>query len=73
MTDRLVVKLKDPVIFLVYLNEFNMAVSAFTLQSSEAKVSGCMFMRKEFYIMQFLYNYFIFLILFPLRAGTKDF
>lgn len=37
-TDRLVIKVKEPTLYAVYLNEFNMPVTAFTLQCSEAQV-----------------------------------
>jgi pleckstrin homology domain-containing family G member 5 len=39
LTDRLVIKLKekDNVVHCVYLNDFNMAITAFALQCSEAK------------------------------------
>lgn len=39
MTDKLVVKLKEKenILHCVYLNEYNMAIAAFTLQSNEAK------------------------------------
>lgn len=38
MTDRIVTQMKDNSIYCVYLNEFNTAVSAFTLQNVETKV-----------------------------------
>lgn len=38
ITDRLVIKVKDNTLYSVYLNEFNVAVAAFSLQCTEAKV-----------------------------------
>lgn len=38
MTDKLVINLKDNVLFCVYLNELNCAVAAFSLHCSEPKV-----------------------------------
>lgn len=37
LTDRLIVKHKDNILYCVYLNEFQIAVAAFTLQCTEAK------------------------------------
>ncbi|XP_052895183.1 pleckstrin homology domain-containing family G member 5 isoform X2 [Anopheles moucheti] len=37
MTDRLIVQLKDQAIYCCYVNELNMVVAAFTLQSSKAQ------------------------------------
>ncbi|KAG4069026.1 hypothetical protein HA402_008337 [Bradysia odoriphaga] len=37
ITDRLVIKVKENTLYSVYLNEFNVAVTAFTLQCPEAK------------------------------------
>lgn len=39
MTDRLVIKHRENTLYLVYLNEFGLSVSAFTLQCTEAKVN----------------------------------
>lgn len=40
ITDRLVIKVKENTLYSVYLNEFNVAVTAFTLQCPEAKVTN---------------------------------
>lgn len=49
ITDRLVIKVKENTLYSVYLNEFNVAVTAFTLQCPEAKVIKII--KQIFYLM----------------------
>lgn len=60
LTDRLKIAMKENTLYLIYLNEWDMATAAFTLQCSEARVKHLLFLlyylnfRKRIFLKKYI-------------------